>query len=429
VARPADADQVAELLAGPGPLLARGLGRSYGDAAQVGGGTVLDTAGLDAFDLDPGTGVLRAGAGVSLARILAEGVPQGWFVPVSPGTAQVSLGGAVAADVHGKNHHAVGAFCSHLEGLTLATPRGPVETGPERDPELFWATAGGMGLTGVVTEATVRLTPVESAWMLVDTERVPDLDHLMAALEAGDARAPYTVAWLDNLARGRHLGRGVVSVGRHAPADALGGRDRFGPAPKPAGLRVPLTPPGGLLRPLTVAAFNEAWFRKAPRRRTDELVGYPAFFHPLDGVGAWNRLYGPRGFVQYQFVVDAARADLVRRVLEVLAEARAPSFLAVLKRFGPADPGPLSFPAPGWTLALDLPAATPGLAPLLDGLDEAVAEAGGRVYLAKDGRLRPELLAVMYPRLGEFEAVCRRVDPDGVLTSDLARRLSIGGRR
>ncbi len=235
------------------------------------------------------------------------------------------------------------------------------------------------------------------------------------------------MAWIDCLARGRHLGRGVITRGDHArvadlPAPRRAGALDFDPPRRPP---VPVTAPSGLLNPVTVAAFNEAWFRKAPRHRRGHLEPIASFFHPLDAVDGWNRLYGRRGFVQYQCVVPDDAGDAVRRIVESVSDQRAASFLAVLKRFGEGDPGPLSFPMAGWTLALDLPVGGSGLGPLLDTLDTVVAEAGGRVYLAKDARLRPELLEAMYPELPRWRAVRERVDPEGRIVSDLARRLGV----
>ena len=333
----------------------------------------------------------------------------------------------MACDVHGKNHHVDRGLGAHVERLSLATPDGAVrELRPGDD--VFAATVGGMGLTGAILEVTVRLLPVETSRMRVDTERAGDLDDLMARLSAGDARHRYSVAWIDATAPGRRLGRGVITRGDHAGLDDLPLRLRrrattFAPA---ARLAVPSGVPGGLLSGGTIGAFNELWYRRAPRERQGELQPLAAFFHPLDGVRDWNRLYGPRGFLQYQLVVPFERADVVRAALERLAAARAPSFLGVLKRLGPGD-GLLSFPMPGWTLALDVPAAREGLGAALDALDELVAEAGGRVYLAKDSRLRPDLVRAMYPELDRWREIRRGLDPDGRLRSDLDRRLALAG--
>ncbi|MFB7083822.1 FAD-binding protein [Streptomyces sp. NPDC056296] len=405
----------------------RGLGRAYGDAAQNAGGDVLDMTALDrvhAIDVDGGT--VLCDAGVSLHRLMEVLLPLGWFVPVTPGTRYVTVGGAIGADIHGKNHHVSGSFSRHVLSFELLTADGRVRT-VDRGTPLFDATAGGMGLTGVILTATVRLQPVETSLMSVDTERADDLDDLMARLTATDHRYRYSVAWIDLLARGAATGRAVLTRGDHAPLEALSDRARREPLAFRTS-RLPAAPdlvPEGLLSRTTVGLFNELWYRKAPRLRRGELQRISAFFHPLDGVPHWNRIYGRGGFVQYQFVVGHGQEDALRRVVGRISARRCPSFLAVLKRFGEADPGWLSFPVPGWTLALDIPAGLPGLGTFLDGLDEEVAQAGGRVYLAKDSRLRPELLAAMYPRLDDFRALRAELDPHGVFTSDLSRRLTL----
>lgn len=409
--------------------IARGLGRAYGDAAQNAGGAVFDMTGLDRVHaIDAVGGTVLCDAGVSLQRLMELLLPLGWFVPVTPGTGQVTVGGAIGADVHGKNHHVAGSFSRHVLSFELLTADGEIRTVGRGTP-LFDATTGGMGLTGIVLTATVRLLPVETALMSVDTERARDLDDLMARLTATDHRYRYSVAWIDLLARGAGMGRAVLTRGDHAPLEALGAGTRTrGDVPAFRTPRLPAPPallPEGLLNRTTVGLFNELWYRKAPRARTGQLQRLSTFFHPLDGVPHWNRIYGRGGFVQYQFVVGQGQEEALRRIVRRVCGHRCPSFLAVLKRFGDADPGWLSFPVPGWTLALDIPAGLPGLGDLLDVLDEEVATAGGRVYLAKDSRLRPELLAAMYPRLDDFRALRAELDPRGVFTSDLSRRLTL----
>ncbi|MGW7053793.1 FAD-binding protein [Streptomyces sp. NPDC054887] len=407
--------------------IARGLGRAYGDAAQNAGGSVLDMTGLDRIRaIDARTGVVECDAGVSLHRLMEVLLPLGWFVPVTPGTRYVTVGGAIGADIHGKNHHGSGSFSRHVLSLELLTADGEVRTVPA-GTDLFDATAGGMGLTGVILSATVRLHPVQTSLMSVDTERAADLDDLMARLTATDHRYRYSVAWIDLLARGAAMGRSVLTRGEHAPLDALPARARREPLAFRPG-RLPAAPgfvPEGLLGRTSVGLFNTLWYRRAPRARTGELQKLSAFFHPLDGVPHWNRIYGRGGFVQYQFAVGYGQEEALHRIVGRISRRGCPSFLAVLKRFGDGDPGWLSFPVAGWTLALDIPAGLPGLGAFLDELDEEVVAAGGRVYLAKDSRLRPELLAAMYPRLPEFRALRADLDPGGVFTSDLSRRLSL----
>ena len=432
LAEPASAANAAVLLHAGGPargVIPRGLGRSYNNAAQCEGGVVISTGRLNRIiELNADTGLVTCEAGVSLEQLMVAGLPAGWFVPVSPGTRQVTVGGAIAADVHGKNHHVAGSFASHVTSFDLLLPGGELRTVTRQaEPELFWATAGGMGLTGLIVRATVQLKRVATSRVRVDTVRTADIDETMAVLAEHDRGYGYTVAWSDCLATGAHLGRSVITSGDFAeladlPASAQADPFVFRPG---ARLGLPDRFPPGLINRYTVGLANEAWYRKAPRQRQGELQTIGAFFHPLDGIRNWNRAYGAGGFRQYQYVVPFGQEAAVRRSFELVSRAHAPSFVTVLKRFGEGDPGLLSFPMAGWTLALDFPARTPGLAVLLDRLDELVLEAGGRVYLAKDSRVPAGVLAQMYPRLAEFRKLRAELDPEGLLASDLSRRLGL----
>jgi decaprenylphospho-beta-D-ribofuranose 2-oxidase len=413
--------------AGPRGVIARGLGRSYGDAAQNAGGAVLLTTDIPrVLDFQTEAGLITTEAGVSLHRLWAQTLPHGWIAPVTPGTLHVTVGGAIASDVHGKNHHRDGSFARHVRSLVLETGSGERRVlDPDGTPDEFGATAGGMGLTGVIVEATIQLRRIETTWVAEDVERVDDLDGAMARMDDGDAGYLYSVAWVDCLARGGRLGRAVLMRGNDAPPAALPANAREAPLSPPRETAVSAPPwlPSGLLRPSAVAAFNELYFRHAPRQGR-RLVPLDKFLCPLDVVGAWNRLYGPRGLLQYQFVVPFGEERVIGTAIERLRRAGVPPLLAVLKRMGPRQ-GLLSFPMAGWTLALDMPVGSPSLASALDELDELVATAGGRVYLAKDSRMRPDLLETMYRQLDRWREIRGRLDPDARITSDLSRRLGL----
>ena len=395
----------------------RGMGRSYGDAAHRHGGVVVDMTALTEFTLDAETGHVRAQAGVTLARLLAGLAPAGWVLPVVPGTQHVTVGGAIATDIHGKNHGTAGTFGAHVTALGLLTAAGELrELTRESDPELLGATIGGMGLTGVIVWATIALRRLSSPVLSVDTDRVERLDDALALLDGPGGE--YRVAWLDLL--GPVPARGIVTRARHAEDPGLSGATTVS-----ARLTVPARWPGGLLRPALVRAHNTYRFRRSPGHARAVPESYGAHMFPLDGLRAWPRLYGRSGLVQYQFVVPRGQEPVLERVIAAVRSSSVPCYLAVLKDFGPAADAPLSFPLAGWTLALDMPGGAPGLASLLDTCDEWVAGAGGRVYLAKDGRLRPDVLAAMYPRLTEWRAIRDRHDPDGVWASDLAVRTGL----
>lgn len=412
------------------PLLGRGLGRSYGDAAMNSTGGVVLSTRLDRFlGFDPASGVVTCEAGVTFESLLRTFVPRGWFPPVVPGTKHVTLGGAVAADVHGKNHHRAGSIARHLVDFVLVTADGGrVRCAPDERPDLFRATVGGMGLTGILAEVRLRLRRVSSAYVAVDYDRAPDLDTALALFRDSDHLYEHSVAWIDCLAKGRALGRSVLMRGNALAAGDLAGaaaRDPLGGAPRGT-VTLPMDLPGGLLNRVTVGAFNAAYYRMSPCAR-GVVTHHEPFFFPLDRMLHWNRLYGRRGFLQYQCVVphDGGRDALVE-MLEALARSQAGSFLAVLKTFGPAEPGAmLSFPMPGYTLALDL-AYRPAVLPLLDRLDAIVADRGGRVYLAKDARMSPETFRRTYAdALPAWQAIRHGIDPTRRFASDLSRRLEL----
>lgn len=412
LARPTHPRAAADVLAARADrsVLGFGLGRSYGDTCLNPGGLLIETRGLDrllAFDAEHG--ILRAEAGCTLADLLATVVglpaPGGgvWCLPVSPGTRFVTLGGAIANDVHGKNHGHAGSFGRHVLALRLLrSDRGLLDCGPEREGELFRATIGGLGLTGLILEATLRLERVPGLLLEVEDLRFDDLEGFYRRVEDSSAW-PYTVAWVDCLARGRGLGRGIFSRARHLEA----GPARPMPPAEPR-LAVPFAPPVSPLNRWTLAAFNAVlWRRLGPAGRRVRTLPWHRFLYPLDAIEGWNRLYGPRGFHQHQCVVPPKTApDTVRRLLETIAASGQGSFLAVLKTLGPSpSPGLLSFPMEGTTLALDFPERGTATAALLDRLDRIVLEAGGRLYPAKDGRMSAEAFRAGFPNWRRFAAL------------------------
>ena len=411
-------------------VIARGLGRSYGDPAQNAGGLVIDMTGYNRIhSLDADSGLAVVDAGVSLDALMRAALPLGWWVPVLPGTRQVTIGGAIGADVHGKNHHTKGSFGNHVLSMDLVTADGAVRTlTPDgSEAELFWATVGGMGLTGIIVRATIALTHVESAYFVVDTDRTADLDELMALLTDGsDDRYDYSAAWFDAISTGAKLGRAVLTRGSLAKRDELPPKLRRAPLAfdAPQLLTAPNAFPNGLANRAIFGALTEAWYRKAPRRRRGEVQNLTTFYHPLDMIGEWNRVYGSRGFLQYQFVVPLSAQDSFRGIVEQVARSGHVSFLNVLKRFGAASEAPLSFPQPGWTITVDFPIRR-GLAEFCDRLDEQVLDAGGRLYLAKESRTSAATLHRMYPRIDEWRKVRAATDPDGIFASDLSRRLEL----
>lgn len=420
VARPAFRDGLDALVMegadGPNHLLASGLRRSYGDSCINDGGAVIDMTGLDHFvSFDRTTGRLVAEAGVSLAEILKLVIPAGYFLPVTPGTKFVTLGGAVANDVHGKNHHRAGTIGRWVRGLDLLRSDGIEHALTDADQTgLFAATIGGLGLTGVITRVALELLPIASSNMAVETIPFGNLAEFFSLASESEATHEYTVSWIDCLAQGGRSGRGIFTRARHSNDGELRVHAGAGPA-------IPIDAPGFLLNRLTLSAFNEVYYRFAGRSR-ETTASYDPFFYPLDAIGGWNKLYGRRGFFQYQSVVPPANAEVATaEMLRTIAAAGQGSFLAVLKTFGEVpSPGMMSFPRTGTTLALDF--ANRGLSTLglLDKLDAIVREAGGRLYPAKDGRLPSSMFMAGYPALDQFRP---HIDPG--MSSTFWRRMNL----
>ncbi len=406
----------------------RGLGRSYGDAALNTGGSVVDMTALDGvLHFDDTSGLLRCEAGLSLERLLAHFVPRGWFPWITPGTKFVTIGGCIANDVHGKGHHSQGSFASCVLSMRVALPNGELrEVSRDADPELFWANFGGMGLLGVVVDVTLRLRRIETTFYRQRSVPVRDLDELLERMAEHDASHPYSVAWVDPLCTGKSLGRGVLTVGDHATRADLADHPsplRLGP---PQRLVVPAELPEATLNPVTLRAVNAVI--RAMLTRGGQFAHYEQFFYPLDLIKHWNRGYGRRGFTQYQFVVPrSGGAQTLRAILEAIAASGNLPFLNILKHLGAPSGGHLSFPMDGYTFAIDLPIrdGTPALTRRLDAM---VVDAGGRIYLGKDAFMTAESFRAMYPRLDEWMAVKRRVDPEGRFASDQSRRLGLTPR-
>ena len=420
---PANIEALRALLQGGSPdtCIPRGSGLSYGDSALA--QEVISSRGFhQPCILDPATGILRCAAGLTLREVLRDIVPRGWFLPVLPGTAMVSIGGAIAADIHGKNHHRDGSFCEHVRELTLMLADGEVlRCGPAQRPELFHATCGGMGLTGVILETELQLVPISGSVMAGKSLAAVDLAECFELLEQHE-QAHYSVAWLDCLARGSGMGRGTVFLAEHETGGELRYRDR-------RGLSVPFATPGMLLNRFSLSLFNLACYRWQKFRAGNHRLSHDAYFFPLDRIGNWNLLYGRAGLLQYQFVLptDAAREG-VAKVLRQVSDAGKGSFLTVLKKLGPANGNLLSFPISGYTLALDFRREA-SLFPLLEQLDAIVLDHGGRIYLAKDARMSETVFRAGYPDRERFLAIKQQVDPGMRFRSAQSDRIGLTGPR
>ena len=398
-------------------LIARGLGRSYGDSSLA--STVIQMQYLNHFQsFDETSGILKCEAGVSLAQILEIFVPRGWFLPVTPGTRFVTVGGAIASDVHGKNHHISGTFCEHVTQIKMLLGNGEkITTSPTELPELFHATCGGMGLTGIILSASIRLIPIKSSQIIQTTIKAPSLSAVLQVFEE-NREATYSVAWIDCLARGKDLGRSLLMLGEHAQEGLL---VTHGNKATP----IPVDMPAFLLNQTTISAFNSLYYNRALRGKSARQIPYESFFYPLDALSNWNRLYGKSGFMQYQFVLPKIAGEIgLREVLECIADSGKGSFLAILKAFGKVNQNLLSFPIEGYTLALDFK-VEPSLFNLLNILDQLVLKHGGRIYLTKDARMSESTFKESYPRWSEFEAIRKQYFAIGRLASHQSQRLGL----
>ena len=407
--------------------IVRGMGRSYGDASL--GPHVLSSLKLNKIlAFDEAEGIVTCQAGVTLADLLDVFVPRGWFLPVTPGTKFITVGGAIAADVHGKNHHRDGCFSRHVQRIAVARGDGEVvECSPQTDRDLFAMTCGGMGLTGAILEATISLRPVETAFVREEILKAENLDEIMRHFDASEDWT-YTVAWIDCLARGKDLGRSLLMRGEHATRDELetpAQRADSLSLPRKRTLAVPVTMPACLLNRHSVRAFNSLYYWKNARNTAPHIMDYDSFFYPLDFVNQWNRIYGAGGFTQYQFVIprDKSREGLTE-ILQRIGKKGWGSFLAVLKLFGRHEENPMAFPMEGYTLALDFPVCD-GLLPFLDELDELVIGYGGRIYMAKDARMSRDAFARGYPNAEKFKGFVRGRNPQLPFRSRQSDRLGI----
>ena len=419
--------QVAEC--GGRGVIARGLGRSYGDNAQNGGGLVIDMTPLNRIhSISADTRIVDVDGGVSLDQLMKAALPFGLWVPVLPGTRQVTIGGAIACDIHGKNHHSAGSFGNHVRSIDLLTADGEIRhlTPDGPDSELFWATVGGNGLTGIMLRTTIEMTPTETAYFIADGDVTASLDETIAFHSDGsEDNYTYSSAWFDAISAPPRLGRAAISRGSLATLDQLPAKLQRNPLKfdAPQLLTLPDVIPNGLANKYTFGPIGELWYRKSGTYR-NKIQNLTQFYHPLDMFGEWNRAYGSAGFLQYQFVVPTAAVDEFKSIIIDIQRSGQYSFLNVFKLFGPGNQAPLSFPIPGWNVCVDFP-IKPGLNEFVNELDRRVLEFGGRLYTAKDSRTIAETFHAMYPRIDEWIAVRRKVDPNGVFASDMARRLEL----
>lgn len=411
-------------------LIGRGLGRSYGDTALNEGGAVVDITRLNRFlDWDEERGILTCESGVTLKEILDIFLPRGWLPYVCPGTKFVTVGGAIANDIHGKNHHCEGTFGKYVLAFELITPTGEVLTCSRNENyDVFRATIGGIGLTGLIRTATIQFKRIPSAYLHVDIYQAKNFDELIENIQEFDKKYPYTVAWVDCLAQKENMGRGIIMGGTFANPSELPSRIKKTPylQKQKLEIKVPMDAPSWALSPRTVGIFN-SWYYDWNKSRY-ELQPVEKFFFPLDRILEWNRIYGKRGFIQYQVVFPREEIKGFKVLLESLSTSQVASFLAVMKRTGPDREGYLSFPFEGYSLALDIP-NYPGIVKLVEDLDFITRRYGGRVYLAKDNLMKAEMFKETYPEWKKFVEVKEKLDPECRFSSSMARRLEIVSQR
>jgi decaprenylphospho-beta-D-ribofuranose 2-oxidase len=404
------------------PFIARGNGRCYGDASLA--NRTISTLKYDKIlSFDKTEGVFECQSGITLDHVLEVIVPVGWFLPVTPGTKFITIGGAVASDVHGKNHHIDGSFSNHIVDMDVVLASNKVITcSPTIHSDLFEATCGGMGLTGVISRVKFRLKKIETSYIRQKQIKAENLQELVE-LFAEYNEFTYSVAWIDCLKKGRHFGRSILMLGEHAGVNDLDDSKKKEPLklPKKKQINFPFSMPSWVLNKLTVKAFNFLYYTKNFKKEINNIVSYEPFFYPLDAVLNWNRLYGKNGFIQYQFVLPLDAKQGLINILNRISEEGLGSFLAVLKVFGKQE-SIISFPKEGYTLALDFPVRK-GLFSFLDELDELVLQYNGRLYMSKDARMKPEMLKGGYPELEKFKAIVKKYNPDSKIRSAQSDRL------
>jgi FAD/FMN-containing dehydrogenase len=412
-------DEVSRIFELKNPIIARGNGRCYGDASL--GGNVLNTLELKhILSFDQQRGIISCQAGMLLSDILDFIIPRGWYLPVTPGTKFITIGGAFASDIHGKNHHNEGSFADYVKKIKILMPNGELEEcSPNNNPTLFWYSAGGMGLTGIILEVTFSLKKIESPFINQRQIKAKDLDQIVELLDQYKDYT-YSVAWIDCLSEGKSFGRSILMVGEHAAKEQVANKL----LKRKREISVPFYFPSFTLNQVSVKAFNTFFYAKNYKKVMDSIVSFEKFFYPLDSILSWNRIYGRDGFIQYQFVVPRDNGKrAISQILTKIASKGWGSFLAVLKTFGPGSI-PLSFQMEGYTLALDIP-MNKNLFKFLDLLDEMVRDSGGRIYLSKDARMKPEIFFSTYPQSQNFAQFVSSIDPHGIIQSDLSKRLKI----